>query len=108
MYYAITQGAVTEKSLTTIIRLHEIHAENSETLLVNSLDSSRSMARIESSFSYQQKASLNTKNSKRKKTDHTDTDLSGCLRISTSQVAFKPDNIWDVQSIHSFLKALYL
>lgn len=37
MYYAVTQtrGAITEQSLNTIIRLHEIHAENSEKLQVN-------------------------------------------------------------------------
>lgn len=35
MYYAVTQGAITEKSLTTIIRLHEIHAESAEKLQVN-------------------------------------------------------------------------
>lgn len=34
MYYAVTQRAATERSLTTMIRLHEIHAENSEKLQV--------------------------------------------------------------------------
>lgn len=37
MYYEVTQSLITEKSLTTIIRLYEIHAKNSEKLLVSSL-----------------------------------------------------------------------
>lgn len=89
MYYAVTQdqGVVTERSLTTIIRLHDIHAQNSELL---------------------QKASLISKKSTKKKSDLSDHDLSRHMRMSTSHVTFKPDNIWDVQSIYSFLKALYL
>lgn len=49
-----------------------------------------------------------SKKSTKKKPDAADSELSGCMRSLTTQVAFKPDNIWDVQSIHSFLKALYL
>lgn len=87
MYYAVTQdkGAVTERSLTTIIRLHDIHAQNSELL---------------------QKASLISKKTTKKNVS--DNDLSRQMRMPTSQVTFKPDNIWDAQCIFSFLKALYL
>lgn len=35
MYYAVTQGAITEESLATLIRLHEIHAESSEKMQVS-------------------------------------------------------------------------
>lgn len=89
MYYAVTQdqSAVTERSLNTIIRLHEIHALNRELM---------------------QKASLISKKSTKKKSDVSDHDLSRQMRMPTSQVQFKPDNIWDVQCIFSFMKALYL
>lgn len=54
-----------------------------------------------------QKASVAVKKITRKKSDSLDHEVSDSFKMPSVQVVHKPENIWDLATMHNFVQALY-